>query len=247
MPFHEQLAKHFTVYLPAHPGFADSKGLEQVRDIYDYAWHYVDLIQELKLGPRADRRLLARRLDRRRAGDPPPAAREKARPGRRRRRPRARSPDGRAVHRRPGEAPAASVLRSERSEHSAGDAHFARRSAHRPVAPRPRSHRPRRLEPLPPQPPPAAAPPPRRMPHAPPLGPPRQAPPARHRRVLRPAHPRRPPRNPRQLRPHAAVREAAAIRRQNGRVSSRLTATSAPQATSLAAGCHQRCGDSGSD
>src|SRR5947208_1376018 len=51
MPFHERLAKHFTVYLPAHPGFADSKGLEQVRDIYDYAWHYVDLIQELKLGP----------------------------------------------------------------------------------------------------------------------------------------------------------------------------------------------------
>jgi pimeloyl-ACP methyl ester carboxylesterase len=50
MPFHEQLAKHFTVYLPAHPGFADSKGLEQVRDIYDFAWHYVDLIQELKLG-----------------------------------------------------------------------------------------------------------------------------------------------------------------------------------------------------
>lgn len=51
MPFHEQLAKHFTVYLPAHPGFADSKGLEQIRDIYDLAWHYVDLIQELKLGP----------------------------------------------------------------------------------------------------------------------------------------------------------------------------------------------------
>src|SRR3954447_20203257 len=51
MPFHELLAQHFTVYLPAHPGFADSKGLEQVRDIYDYAWHYVDLIQELKLGP----------------------------------------------------------------------------------------------------------------------------------------------------------------------------------------------------
>jgi pimeloyl-ACP methyl ester carboxylesterase len=50
MPFHDQLARHFTVYLPAHPGFADSKGLEQVRDIYDYAWHYVDFLQELKLG-----------------------------------------------------------------------------------------------------------------------------------------------------------------------------------------------------
>jgi pimeloyl-ACP methyl ester carboxylesterase len=51
MPFHSELAKHFTVYLPAHPGFADSKGLEQTRDIYDLAWHYVDLIQELRLGP----------------------------------------------------------------------------------------------------------------------------------------------------------------------------------------------------
>ena len=50
MPFHDQLARHYTVYLPAHPGFADSKGLEQIRDIYDYAWHYVDFIQELKLG-----------------------------------------------------------------------------------------------------------------------------------------------------------------------------------------------------
>ena len=51
MPFHEKLAEHFTVYLPAHPGFADSRGLEEVRDIYDYAWHYVDLLAELKLGP----------------------------------------------------------------------------------------------------------------------------------------------------------------------------------------------------
>jgi pimeloyl-ACP methyl ester carboxylesterase len=51
MPFHELLAQRFTVYLPAHPGFADSKGLEEVRDIYDYAWHYVDLLHELQLGP----------------------------------------------------------------------------------------------------------------------------------------------------------------------------------------------------
>ena len=51
MPFHAELAKHFTVYLPAHPGFADSKGLEQIKDIYDLAWHYVDFLQEQKLGP----------------------------------------------------------------------------------------------------------------------------------------------------------------------------------------------------
>lgn len=49
MPFHEELAKHFTVLLPAHPGFADSKGLEEVRDVTDYAWHYVDMLAELKL------------------------------------------------------------------------------------------------------------------------------------------------------------------------------------------------------
>jgi len=51
MPFHQQLARHFTVYLPAHPGFAESKGLEEVRDIYDYAWHYADLLEQLNLGP----------------------------------------------------------------------------------------------------------------------------------------------------------------------------------------------------
>src|SRR5262245_5376799 len=50
MPFHEELARHFTVYLPAHPGFADSQWLDQIRDIADYAWHYVDLLAELKLG-----------------------------------------------------------------------------------------------------------------------------------------------------------------------------------------------------
>jgi pimeloyl-ACP methyl ester carboxylesterase len=49
MPFHEELAKHFTVLLPAHPGFADSKGLEEIRDVTDYAWHYVDMLAELKL------------------------------------------------------------------------------------------------------------------------------------------------------------------------------------------------------
>src|SRR5262245_4674818 len=51
MPFHAELAKHFTVYLPAHPGFADSKGLEQIHDVTDLAWHYADFLAELKLGP----------------------------------------------------------------------------------------------------------------------------------------------------------------------------------------------------
>jgi len=51
MPFHAKLAERFTVYLPAHPGFADSKGLEQVRDVTDLAWHYADFLAEQKLGP----------------------------------------------------------------------------------------------------------------------------------------------------------------------------------------------------
>lgn len=49
MPFHQQLADDFTVYLPAHPGFALSEGLDQIEDIYDLVWHYVDLLDLLGL------------------------------------------------------------------------------------------------------------------------------------------------------------------------------------------------------
>jgi pimeloyl-ACP methyl ester carboxylesterase len=49
LPIHEALAREFTVYVPAHPGFALSAGLEQIRDIQDMAWHYVDLVAQLKL------------------------------------------------------------------------------------------------------------------------------------------------------------------------------------------------------
>jgi pimeloyl-ACP methyl ester carboxylesterase len=49
LPFHELLARDFRVHLPAHPGFALSSGLEQIRDIYDMAWHYVDLLDKLGL------------------------------------------------------------------------------------------------------------------------------------------------------------------------------------------------------
>src|ERR1044071_1955905 len=49
MPFHEELAKHFTVYLPAHPGFASSQGLETIREVSDFAWHYVDMLELLQL------------------------------------------------------------------------------------------------------------------------------------------------------------------------------------------------------
>jgi pimeloyl-ACP methyl ester carboxylesterase len=48
-PFHELLAEHFRVYLPAHPGFALSEGLEQIDDVQDMAWHYVDLMDQIGL------------------------------------------------------------------------------------------------------------------------------------------------------------------------------------------------------
>lgn len=49
MPFHDALARHFTVYAPAHPGFALSEGLDQIDDIHDMVWHYVDLFEQLDL------------------------------------------------------------------------------------------------------------------------------------------------------------------------------------------------------
>lgn len=49
-PFFELLAQRHTVYVPAHPGFALSTGLEEIRDVADYAWHYEDLLTKLGLG-----------------------------------------------------------------------------------------------------------------------------------------------------------------------------------------------------
>jgi pimeloyl-ACP methyl ester carboxylesterase len=48
---HERLASRFTVYLPAHPGFADSTGVERIGDVLDLALHYVDLLDVLGLPP----------------------------------------------------------------------------------------------------------------------------------------------------------------------------------------------------
>jgi pimeloyl-ACP methyl ester carboxylesterase len=47
--FHDLLAERFTVYVPAHPGFALSDGLDKVLDITDLAWHYADLFDQLEL------------------------------------------------------------------------------------------------------------------------------------------------------------------------------------------------------
>jgi len=44
--FHNGLGQKFTVHAPAHPGFGMSDGLEDIDDIYDMAWHYVDLFEQ---------------------------------------------------------------------------------------------------------------------------------------------------------------------------------------------------------
>lgn len=46
---HERLAAKFTVHLPAHPGFSDSTGIEDVDGILDVVLHYVDLLNVLDL------------------------------------------------------------------------------------------------------------------------------------------------------------------------------------------------------
>src|SRR5262245_42978754 len=46
---HERLAARFSVHLPAHPGFAESTGVEQVDDVFDAVLHYVDLLDVLGL------------------------------------------------------------------------------------------------------------------------------------------------------------------------------------------------------
>ncbi|MHB1425952.1 MAG: alpha/beta fold hydrolase [Gemmataceae bacterium] len=48
--WHDALARQFTVYAPAHPGFALSEGLDEIDDIHDMAWHCVDLLAVLGLG-----------------------------------------------------------------------------------------------------------------------------------------------------------------------------------------------------
>ena len=46
---HERLAARATVLVPAHPGFAESTGVEEVDDIFDYVLHYIDLLDVLGL------------------------------------------------------------------------------------------------------------------------------------------------------------------------------------------------------
>jgi pimeloyl-ACP methyl ester carboxylesterase len=46
-PFHEALAQHFEVFAPAHPGADRSEGLDQIRDMEDLAFHYLDFIDHM--------------------------------------------------------------------------------------------------------------------------------------------------------------------------------------------------------
>lgn len=47
--WHAALAEQFTVYAPAHPGFALSEGLDAIDDIHDMAWHTIDLLAAVGL------------------------------------------------------------------------------------------------------------------------------------------------------------------------------------------------------
>src|ERR1041384_5543938 len=46
-PFLVDLAKHFTVYAPAHPGFGRGQGVEHLDDILDFALYYLDFLEEI--------------------------------------------------------------------------------------------------------------------------------------------------------------------------------------------------------
>ncbi|HEV8641760.1 MAG TPA: alpha/beta fold hydrolase [Methylomirabilota bacterium] len=49
LPFHAELARRFTVYLPKHPGHGGAPAAEWIEHISDLAFHYLDLLDELKL------------------------------------------------------------------------------------------------------------------------------------------------------------------------------------------------------
>ena len=47
LPFHQKLAKDFRVIAPAHPGFAQTEGFEDIDSMEDMIFHYVDLLDQL--------------------------------------------------------------------------------------------------------------------------------------------------------------------------------------------------------
>jgi pimeloyl-ACP methyl ester carboxylesterase len=47
LPFFDTLGQHFEVFVPAHPGFAYSDGLDEIDSMEDLVLHYTDLIDVL--------------------------------------------------------------------------------------------------------------------------------------------------------------------------------------------------------
>lgn len=49
LPFFAQLSQHYTVYVPAHPGFSKSEGLDRIDTMEDLVFHYTDVMDHLGL------------------------------------------------------------------------------------------------------------------------------------------------------------------------------------------------------
>ena len=49
LPFFQSFSRKFRIYVPTHPGFARSGGFEQIADIEDMAFHYIDMLDALGL------------------------------------------------------------------------------------------------------------------------------------------------------------------------------------------------------
>ncbi len=49
LPFYQSFAKQFTTYVPTHPGFGKSGGLEDIDTVEDLAFHYLELFDHLGL------------------------------------------------------------------------------------------------------------------------------------------------------------------------------------------------------
>lgn len=46
-PFLDDLARHFTVFAPAHPGFGPGEGIEHLDDVLDFTLYYLDFLEEV--------------------------------------------------------------------------------------------------------------------------------------------------------------------------------------------------------
>jgi pimeloyl-ACP methyl ester carboxylesterase len=48
-PFHDALAQHCRVIAPVHPGYGESTGSDQLQDLQDLVYYYLDLLDRLEL------------------------------------------------------------------------------------------------------------------------------------------------------------------------------------------------------